>query len=293
MNASEPPACPGPGPCQHPPTGIALPHGATDCHAHVIGAPPDFPFVARRSYTPPPASPGAYLAMLDQTGLDRGVLVQVSVHGIDNRLMLATLASHSSRLRGIAVMPPDLPDAAYADAHAAGVRGLRLNVLYGGGIGLDRLERYDRLAVELGWHLQLLIDAREMPGLLPRLLRLRSRVVVDHMGHMPVAAGVGHPGFRALVELVREGGWVKLSGAYRTSGLDDWRDSLPFARALIETAPSRCVWGSDWPHVAHWRRMMTVGELLDLLGRWVPDDDRRHDLLVTNPAELYDFPART
>lgn len=285
----EPPACPPPAAQQFRPTRFAMPPGATDTHAHVIGLPPAYPFVADRSYTPPEAPAAAYLDMHDRTGVERGVLVQVSVHGADNRLLLETLAAHPQRLRGVAVMPPDLPEADYAAAHAAGVRGLRLNVLFGGGIGFDALERYDALLCELGWHLQLLVDARDLPDLRPRLARLRTPIVVDHMGYMPVAMGLAHPGYAALVELLREGAWVKLSGAFRVSERADWADTIPLARMLVESAPDRCVWGSDWPHVAHWRRMMAVGELLDVLADWAPDEAQRDRILVDNPARLYGF----
>jgi len=285
----DPPACPAPPAGQRPPTRFAMPAGAIDTHCHVIGAPPAYPMVADRSYTPPPASPDAYLAMLDEVGFQKGVLIQVSVHGTDNRLLMETTAAHSGRLRGVAVMPPDLPDRAYADAHVAGVRGVRLNNLYGGGIGFDQLERFDALMGELGWHLQLLMDARHLVELGPRLARLRCPWVVDHMGHMPYAAGIDHPGFQTLVRLVADGGWVKISDAFRMSELPDYRDSTRFARALVAAAPDRCLWGSDWPHVAQWRPMPTVSGLLDLLADWVPDEALRNRILTGNPARFYGF----
>lgn len=293
---TDPRPCPGPPAEQPPPTRFALPAGSVDTHCHVIGAPPAHPFVAGRTYTPPPASPQAYLAMLDAVGFDRGVLVQVSVHGTDNTLLLNTLAAHPHRLRGVAVMPADLPEAAYARAHDAGVRGLRLNDfirdgsgLYGGGIGFQELERFDAMACELGWHLQFLLDGRELPRLAPRLARLRAPWVIDHMGHLPYAAGVDHPGFQTLVRLVAEGAWVKISDAFRMSELPSYADSTPFARTLVAAAPDRCLWGSDWPHVAHWRPMPTVGGLLDLLADWVPDVATRTRILVDNPTRFYGF----
>ena len=98
--------------------------------------------------------------MLDGTGMSHGVLIQVSVHGTNNRLMLDTLQANRLRLRGIAVAPLGLSDAAYRDMQEAGIVGLRLNVLYGGGIGFDKLADYGALCRELGWHLQVLLDAR-------------------------------------------------------------------------------------------------------------------------------------
>ena len=287
------PPCPPPDPAPHGPTRYAVPPGAVDTHAHVIGAPPAHPFVEGRSYTPPEATPTAYLHMLDATGMTYGVLVQVSVHGTDNRLLVQILRAHPARLRGVAVAPLGLPDREYAALRDAGVTGLRLNVLYGGGIGFEDVERYGALCRGWGWHLQFLLDARALPPLAPRLSRLPVPVVVDHMGHFPTSAGPDDPGFRTLVSLVRDGAWVKLSGAYRLSVEGPpYRDTVPFARALHAAAPDRCVWGSDWPHVSHRGRMMNVGELLDLLAEWVPDEDARRRVLAENPVRLYGF-ART
>ena len=82
----------------------------------------------------------------------------------------------------------------------------------------------------------------------------------------------------------------KLSGAYRTTVEEPpYRDTIPFARALFEAAPERCLWGSDWPHVAHWGRMMNVGDLLDTLADWVPEEAARNRILVDNPHRLYGF----
>jgi 2-pyrone-4,6-dicarboxylate lactonase len=284
------PPCPGPDPNPRRPTRFAMPAGAVDTHAHVIGLPPEYPFVEVRAYTPPAAPLRAYLAMLDRVGSTYGVLIQVSVHGTDNRLMLDALRTNRKRLRGIAVAPLGLPDEDYRAMKEAGVVGLRLNVLYGGGIGFEKLADYGALCRDIGWHLQFLLDARELPALAPAISRLPVPFVVDHMGHFPASAGVKEPGFQTLVGLVRDGGWVKLSGAFRvTSEGPPYRDTIPIAHALQEAAPDRCVWGSDWPHVANWKYMPNVGELLDLLADWVPDEAARRRVLVDNPARLYGF----
>jgi predicted TIM-barrel fold metal-dependent hydrolase len=89
---------------------------------------------------------------------------------------------------------------------------------------------------------------------------------------------------------MRDGGWVKLSGAFRvTSAGTPYRDTIPLAHALFAAAPDRCVWGSDWPHVANWKHMPNVGELLDLFADWVPDDASRHRVFVDNAHRLYGF----
>ena len=282
--------CPGPDPKPHGPTRFRIPNGAVDCHAHVIGLPPDYPFVDHRSYTPPPAPPGDYLAMLDATGMTYGVLVQVSVHGTDNRLMLETIATHPRRLRGIAVIPLGLADRELAALKEGGIVGLRLNTLYGGGIDFAAVENYGALAREMGWHLQFLLDARDLVELGPRLRHLSIPLVIDHWGHFPVSRGLDDRGFEALRSLVGDGAWVKLSGAYRnTEAGPPYADTVVFVQRLHAAAPDRCVWGSDWPHVAHWGPMSNVGDLLDLMAEWIPDEGARNRVFVDNAHRLYGF----
>ena len=287
---SDIPSCPGPDPHPRGPSRFVLPTGAVDTHAHVIGLPPAYPFDPSRSYTPPEATASAYLDMLDAVGMARGVLIQVSVHGTDNRLMVETLQANPSRLRGVAVTDLDLQAAAYTALKDAGVMGLRLNVLFGGGVGLAKLEAYDALCRDMGWHLQLLLDARTLPEHAPRLSRLSVPIVIDHLGHFPVEAGLSEPGFATLLAMVKDGAWVKLSGAFRVSHTGPpYRDTMPFVRALHAAGPNRCVWGSDWPHVATYGPMPRIGQLLDLLADWIPDEAQRDAILVSNPEDLYGF----
>ena len=105
----------------------ALPRGACDCHCHVFGPAARFPYAEPRSYTPDDAPLEAYLALLDRLGFDRGVLVQPSAYGRDNRAMLDALdarAEAPARRRG---RRRRADAATLKQWHAAGVRGLRAN----------------------------------------------------------------------------------------------------------------------------------------------------------------------
>ena len=109
------------------------------------------------------------------------------------------------------------------------------------------------------------------------------------MSPNPTVASTVVVKYSALVWVI---GWVKLSGAFRvTAEGPPYRDTIPLARALHEAAPDRCVWGSDWPHVATWppKHMPNVGELLDVLADWVPDEAARKRVFVDNPKRLYGF----
>ncbi|MEY9912687.1 hypothetical protein ABIA35_008954 [Catenulispora sp. MAP12-49] len=128
-------------------------------------------FVAQRSYTPPAASAADYLRMLDATGMAYGVLFQVSVHGADNAVMLDVLRAQRDRLRGVAVVTPDVTDVELGRLADARVVGLRLNTLSGGGFGFDHIDRYEEICAELGWHLQLLTDTRRLEEVGSRIFR--------------------------------------------------------------------------------------------------------------------------
>jgi predicted TIM-barrel fold metal-dependent hydrolase len=113
------------------------------------------------------------------------------------------------------------------------------------------------------------------------------------MGRVQAGKGIEQPAFRALLDLVQrdEKCWVKVCGAERvsTSG-PPFHDAVPFARALVEAAPERVLWGTDWPH-PNVRTMPNDGELVDLVPLLAPDPSHRESLLVRNPERLYGFAA--
>ncbi len=286
MSKKDIPFCPGPPDRQGGPFPFVLPTGAVDAHAHVISA---ASFVPDRSYTSPEATEEQYIRMLDEVGMTYGVLIQVSVNGQDNEPMLQVLKNHPQRLRGVAVPLLGQADAYYQRIKDAGVVGIRMNLMFsGGGLDISRLEECDALARDWGWHIQFLLDANDLPALMPRMQSLKSTLVIDHMGYLKTSVGLDSPGFKALVDLVRERAWVKVSGAYRlTDHAPPYQDVVPYAKRLIDAAPDRCVWGSDWPHVANWGVMPTVAQMLESLALYAPDESIRNRILCTNPQKLY------
>jgi 2-pyrone-4,6-dicarboxylate lactonase len=65
-------------------------------------------------------------------------------------------------------------------------------------------------------------------------------------------------------------------------------DVAPMARALIETAPDRILWGSDYPHLSFADKLGSI-ELYNLLGQRAPDESTRRKILAENPARLFAF----
>jgi 2-pyrone-4,6-dicarboxylate lactonase len=284
---SEPPLCQGPNPDLTPPKFIAPP-GSWDCHLHIIGPAENYPYVGNRSYTPVVATIDDYRRVAGALHLTHAVIVQPSFYGTDNRSTRDAVLASNGSWRGVAVVEPTVGDRELRELDAAGFRGVRINLLFKGGLAMDALEKIASRIQPLGWHVQLLVDGRDLPELGPRLSRLPVPFVVDHMGHMPASLGIEHPGFQTLLQLAREGGWVKLSGAYRISAQPyPYADVTPIAQALVEAAPTRMVWGSDWPHPSIKVPMPRDGDLLDLLPVWIPDAETRRRVLVENPKVLY------
>jgi len=74
----------------------------------------------------------------------------------------------------------------------------------------------------------------------------------------------------------------------RTTG---WDDVVPIGRALYEAAPTRSIFGTDWPHAhSHNERGgPEEAQLIALLYRFLPDPAARQAVLVDNPARLHGF----
>jgi predicted TIM-barrel fold metal-dependent hydrolase len=269
-----------------------FPAGATDCHAHVFGPQADYPYLAQAAYIPPDALTADYVAMLRNNGCDRGVLVQPSVYGTDNRCMVDALRVGLHQLRGIAVVAADVSDRELEDLHAAGVRGVRINLASETeGLTLaDGVRLAPRLKA-LGWHLQFYLDLPKMPEAEEKLSQLKIDIVIDHFARCPAAAGVTAAPFRSLLRLVsREHCWAKIMGPYFVSqDAPGYPQVTPLARALVAAAPDRIVWGTDWPHPGARALMPEDDVLADLLAEWVPDQAQRGKVLVDNPARLYGF----
>ncbi|MFN7087255.1 MAG: amidohydrolase family protein [Burkholderiales bacterium] len=291
---AEPPLCAGPDPHPRQPA-IRLPPLACDSHAHIFGPQAVYPYSPKRIYTPPDALLSDYLAMLDTLGVERAVRIQPSVYGSDNRAMLKALAEAGARFRGVAVVEDSIADSELEALHAAGVRGVRINVVdVAEGKGVIPMAPLKRLAARIkpfGWHVEFLMHVDEFPDLDELFSDFPVDIVLGHLGYMHIGKGLDDPGFQALLRLMQAGRcWVKLTGPYRiTATAMPCPDVTPFAHALVAAAPQRVVWGSDWPHVMVKSAMPNDGDLCDLLADWIPDDRLRQQVLVANPARLYGF----
>ena len=275
------------------------PPGGCDAHFHVFGPGGRYPYnQADLRYTPPLAPLEDFLSLSKTLGLERFVFVQPSAYGRDNRCMLEAMREVGTNCRGIVDIDENAPDAELERLDSLGVRGVRINVppvkAHEAGFAAKLLPRIERLrarCAEIGWQLDFLTPGWLTAELMPTLGKLNLDFTIAHFGMFPAKDGVEQRGFRQLLDLMRRGRChVKLTGVYRISVAKGFADVAPMARALIETAPDRVIWGSDYPHLSFADKVGSIG-LWNLLGKWAPDEATRRRILVDNPQALFKFRA--
>lgn len=285
-----------------------MPPGACDCHVHVFD-PVRFPFSASRSYTPPAATVEDLNDFHRQLGIQRVVVVQPSCYGTDNSAMVDAIARLGrDRARGIAVVDLDaVTPSQLEQLHEKGVRGLRLNFATRSdrptGELLEEILRADASVSHLGWSVHLHVHAQLLRTLGRELAQLTASLVFDHFaGFKGAAWSHDAPAKRALHALL-DGGrtYVKLSAPYRMSLQQGYADLKDMTQELCRAAPSRMLWGSDWPHTGRSGvrtaslseiepfRDVDAGGDLNLLTQWVGDSEVCKLIFVDNPSRLFGF----
>jgi len=280
-----------------------VPQNACDCHTHIFGPDAAFPLSPARLYTPGPASIEDLAAMHQAIRIERVVIVHPSPYGADNAVTVDAVRKLGVRARGVAVIDEKTADASLDDMHAAGIRGVRVNIESYGDItpaeAGHRLKWAAERVARLGWHVQTFTNLGILAPLADSIAKLPTPLVVDHFGRPKAEHGMAQPGLPEFLALLRSGKvYVKISSPYRISQLPDYPDAAPVARAMIHANPGRILWGSDWPHPAGTRQDPAVvepfrpednGRALNRLAEWTESAQQLQQILVENPARLYQF----
>jgi 2-pyrone-4,6-dicarboxylate lactonase len=275
---------------------IILPRGSIDTHVHVFE--PGYALSPGRGYNPPDSTLADLKHLHATLGIDRVVFTQPSVYGTDNSAILNAMAALNketpNRARCVVAITMAATDNELAALDAAGVRGVRLNTDNKGGMPIA-LNAIPELAARIspwGWHIEFLFPGSDIVELMPVFTALKVPMSIGHFAYQPAMAGTRAPGFQALLELMRRGNtWMKISGANRVSATDlpPYDDVKPLAQALIEAAPERIMWGTDWPHPNKYVVNPNDGDLVDAFGDWVTDPAMRRKIMVDTPAAFYRF----
>jgi predicted TIM-barrel fold metal-dependent hydrolase len=273
-----------------------LPRGSIDTHVHVFE--PGYALSPKRGYNPPYSTLADLKHLHATLGIERVVFTQPSVYGTDNSAILDAMAALNAqspgRARAVVALALEVTEKQLAALDASGVRGVRLNSDNRGGmpIGIAQIPELAARIRPFGWHLEFLFPGKNLVELMPVFAALAVPMSIAHFAYQPATAGVAAPGFRALIELARRGNtWIKISGANRVSASDlpPYDDVKPMAQALIEAAPERIMWGSDWPHPNKYVANPNDGDLVDAFGEWVSDQTMRRKVMVDTPAAFYRF----
>ncbi len=279
-------------------SGTSLPRykahpGACDSHIHIYDT--RFPMKWPKLRAVTDASVVEYRLLQKRLGTSRVVVVQPAAYGTDNQVTLDAIAQLGiDNARGIAVVHPTVTDTELVAMHKGGIRGLRftLHEPRTAVTSVEMIEPLAHRAHRLGWHVQLHLRAEQIVLWADMIERLPGTIVLDHMARLPQPHGARHPAFAVVKRLVDKGStWVKLSGPYLETkvGPPRYADVKGVARALVEHAPERCVWGSDWPHPTEPHTKPDDAVLFDLVQEWTPDEATRLKILASNPAALYGF----
>ena len=264
-----------------------------DSHFHVFGPADRYPYADGLRYKPPLAPLHEYLKQADRLGIERFVFVQPSAYGRDNACMLDAMRRIGpAKCRGIVDIDEEASDGALERLHAAGVRGVRVNVnpIKPPEPGfsktmLPRVLRLESRCKRLGWMLDFLTPGWLTRELMPTLAKLEIAYTVAHMGMFQSKDPVPTD----FVQFVKANTkcWVKLTGAYRISTAPGFADTTPLAQALIAAAPERVIWGSDYPHLSFGH--VHTDELFRLMESWAPQESIRRRIVDDNPARLFGF----
>lgn len=271
-----------------------LPENACDSHMHIFD--PRFTPSPHWKRTPPVATVEAYRLLQGRLGTTRTVVVNPSTYGTDNACTLDALDRLGDCARGVAVVSSEVDDRELDQLDARRVRGLRVNFVTPQSWGAttpEMLRTLARKVARLGWHVQVFVHPEQLIDLEETIRSAPVPVVIDHMARIDPEEGTASPAYKTLRRLLDDGNtWVKLSGAYMRSGVGEpsYADTWSLGTALVQAAPQRLVWGTDWPHTTQPADTVNDAHLLDLLHRWAGGKaDTLQRILVDNPARLYGF----
>jgi len=274
-----------------------------DCHLHVFGDPATYPYAADKRNTPPAVPLAEYMAGYDdfarRCGIGRMVFTQPSTYGRDNACMLDAIKMCGGNARGIVDIDENASDAELARLQSAGVVGIRFNLgppnrPREAGLmekHLSRLQRLDARCTEIGWQIDILSPSWLIVDMLDVYRRFKSKFTLAHFGMFLARDGAKQSGLLKFTDFLRNGGdrcHMKLTAPYRMASEPKYEDSIVIAQALIEAAPDRIIWGSDYPYLSNAHRVNSI-DLFNLVAQWMPDAALRQKILVDNPARLFGF----
>lgn len=285
LAAADAPLCLPPRPLSRAPRAL-LPQGTVDTHFHVFAD--GVPLTSPRSYTPQVRTLADWQAYAEAVNIARGVLVQPSVYGFDNSVLLQALAADRANLRGIVVLHPETDKAEFRRLDDLGVRGVRVNTRNKGGLPFTSIAALSARIADLGWMLQFQVRPAQLEEIGALLPAIACPVVLDHLGFLDLDAADADTQVAKVQRLLDAPDcYSKLSAPYRLTHAAGYPAFGAAAKQLVASHPERLLWGSDWPHTELFDQAPDDAELVELTLDWLAVAGVAQKVLVANAEALF------
>jgi len=237
-----------------------------DCHFHIFE----------------PHTEEAYQSVAKKLGFEQGIVVQASTQGKNPTRLFQSIEKLGPNYRCVGEIDLRLQDKDLAQLAEKQMLGSRVNYRSGESFEWESIEKYARRIAPLGWHLDFYISALMTLAWAPKMGDLPVPVVLDHFGMLGPKDSPS-----LLLKLIDKGNcWVKLSAPYRVSQMPfPHVDIEPLAKLLINHAPERMLWGTDWPHMRVDGPMPNTANQFELFFKWAGPEAKR--ILKDNPTAFY------
>lgn len=263
-----------------------------DTHAHVFE--PNLNLASDRRYAPTySAFVEDFISNFESKGMNKGVLIQPSFLGFDNSYMVNAIKKFPNKLYGVAVVDTAITLDELKELAKNNIIGIRLN-LYARQIPNLKEGKWPEIlsyVKSLGWHVELHIDAIQLPPLIDDLLDAGVKVVVDHFGRPTAENLLEDEGFKYLLSVGNsQQVWVKISASYRLKKELAFEENIKIAEELMPAllasfGANRLLWGSDWPHT-QFENSISYEKVWDAFLKLVPEEKLRNVILEDSFADL-------
>jgi predicted TIM-barrel fold metal-dependent hydrolase len=269
------------------------PPGACDTHLHIYGPFDKFPLSSEKVYDIKRSGTlEDYAALMNQLGLERAVVVNGGGNGYNNAVTLDAIARMNGRLKGLALIKPEISDRELRALYEGGMTGFRTRASGRGAPSLEEAARIAPRVRDFGWHVEFHVrSVEDAIAALPHLKAMGLPYVLDHVSYLGPERPLTDPLAQTILRTLREDErcWVNLYSFYQRShsGAPAYGDMIPVVHALVEAAPDRVIWGTNWPHVVIEVADPDNVDLIDFVFNALPDERQRNAVLAANPARLY------
>jgi 2-pyrone-4,6-dicarboxylate lactonase len=278
----------------YPKPKLTLPPGACDCHFHFIGPQKQFTLKPNHVFSHlefEDTTIDDWLKMQAALGLKRGLHVISMMYEHNCEIALHAQCRLGERIKSVIIPWPGITDRELDILTSVGVVGYRVTWRLTKDIDHTMIKR----VTERGWSIHYLhrADEAQMDAWKPTILNTPGKFILEHMGGVDPSKGIDGEGFKFVLRCLDKGRcWVKLSPRISKQENFPFSDVLPLVQKLVQHAPNRLLWGSDWPHPQYFKPMPNDVALLDQMLDWVPDENTRKQIFVENPAEVFGFADR-